>query len=193
MLIIFIILLLVLILPSHIVISYSDSLSVKLKLLYISIKLFPFPFKITKKLNKKVNIDKKSDPENKLRETLDNKGFFKNLKSLNKILGLSNEVSKKILRHIKINLIDLTLGVQGCDASEIAVKYGQCQILISNIVSRLNSISSVKKCRIIIYPDFIGTGKSIKFKIDIYSRAIFIIYELLVFSNIYAKMKNELK
>lgn len=187
---IILIIFLILFLSTHIIIEYDTKFTVKIKILFIKVRIFPLPFKLFNVFKKTTKYKPKKELKNKK-----SKRKLKNLlgiiKFIKKIIVPFSHTSKRILYHIKINEIYLNLGICGQDASEASIQYAKIQIVANNLLSRLTTIKNIKNLSINIYPNFIESETSVKFRIGISSRFVFILYELLIFSFKYAKMTTE--
>lgn len=182
----------ILFLPSHTIIEYNNELKVKLKILFIPIPIYPFPFKLPKKINSSHSNNKKNTTERKKTQTTNHGGFFETIRTLKKTLKLLKLTLKKILSHIKFKTLYLNLGIQGYDPADTAIKFGQAHILINNILSYISLNKNIKNLKINIYPVFFESNSTFYLKVDLHARAIFILYEIIIFALSYAKMSKKL-
>lgn len=184
--------LLILFLETHIVMEYEKEFTIKIKVLFIRFRIFPFPLKFFNiKKNKHYIKTSKKRESSHYRSKVDK--ILEAIKLLKKIIDPLTNTSKKILYHVNIEEIYINLGVNGGDAANTSIKYAHVQTIISNLLSRIVAIKNIKYLNINIYPNFINLENLLKFKIDISSRFIFILYELLIFSFKYVKMNDNAK
>ncbi len=209
-----------LVFPAHICIFYDSSFSIKIKILFISIRIFPFPANFIKNRNKK-KIDATKLNEKKIKKAKNGKkmkeenskknsncceqshsknqktiidgtlNILNKIKFFKKVLNLSFAHSKKVLKRLHFKINYLSIGISGENAADIAVKYGKYRIVLANLLSYFDNINHIKKENINIYPNFLECEDTLKMDIDISSRLIFILYEMMIFAKNYVKISNE--
>lgn len=200
-----------LVFPAHICIFYDSSFSIKIKILFISIRIFPFPANFIKNVNKK-KIDATKLNEKKMKEENSEKNsnyceqshnknqktiidgtlnILNKIKFFKKVLNLSFAHSKKVLKRLHFKINYLSIGISGENAADIAVKYGKYRMILANLLSYFDNINYIKKENINIYPNFLECEDTLKMDIDISSRLIFILYEMMLFAKNYVKISNE--
>lgn len=171
--------------PVTVVVSHKNSFHIYIKFIFIKIPILgsgKIPFKVTKN----ANLNFKTDTN------LDDTSLLKKINLAFKSVKLVYNHSKKIFKHMKINIGKLKLVVKGENAADTAIKCGKLSILVCNIFGFLASITDLELGNIEIYPDFLEKNELIEFDLSISSRLIFILYEFMIFSQNYAKILDEL-
>lgn len=186
LIILILIILIILFLPTHVILEYDKELAIKIKIMGFKFKIAPGPASGDKPLGGKKS---SKGTDSSILKVFRDKGAADSVKFILQVLKILNAASRKILRRTTINKIFLEIKVCGDDAADTALKYGKIQSGVNFAAGFISSVNTPKKYNINIYPDFTGNKTLCRFYIDIYARAFFILYEVVLFIIEYAKIR----
>lgn len=192
LIILILIILIILFLPTHVIFEYDKELAIKIKIMGFKFKIAPGLASGDKTLGGK-KASKGKGTDSSVLKIFRDKGVVDSFKFVLRVLKILNAASRKVLRRTTINEIFLEIKVCGDDAADTALKYGKIQSGVNFAAGFISSVNTPKKYNINIYPDFTGNKTLCRFYIDIYARAFFIIYEVVLFIKEYAKIRKEPK
>ena len=172
-LIIFLIITVMLFVPINVRISYGKKI-----VLDISIMSFKFNFSnfIKNKDNKK---SKSSNKKFKIKSN--NKGsLWKKLELLPKILLITKDTIKKIVKNISFKKFKLIVKIGLSDAANTAIKYGQASAFLYPMMSIVKEVFNPKNFIVDIMPNFLDEKINLDFECK-FSGNVFNIISLLIF------------
>lgn len=168
--------------------NYEEDFVLEAKWLFVRYKLYPPKEKKTEKKKKDTPKEPKKDSKPK-KEKKPNiiKRFYKN-QGLTGVIELINAAAtvmtgmfKRIFKSIIIDSMDIAMLVTGEDSAKTAVNYGEVCAAVFPAIGLICSTMRVKKHRINIRPDFIGSENKAYFNLVISVIPIKIINAAIIF------------
>ncbi|OJU09554.1 MAG: hypothetical protein BGN88_04330 [Clostridiales bacterium 43-6] len=148
---------LLLYLPVHIVIEYQNELKITAK--YLFLKYSIVPQKENKKSKKKDKQDETPKEQKEINE------FTKQKEKIHQVFELIKSVRDRlnsVKNHLRIKPLRLKLGINGTDAADTAIKYGEVCALVYPVLTYLASNIETKQYDVNIYADYHGTKTTLE-------------------------------
>lgn len=175
-LIIFLIIPVMLFVPINVRISYSKKIIFNINIMGIKINFSDF---IKNKNNKKSKSSKSSNKKFKINSN--NKfSLWKKLELLLKILLITKDTIKKIVKNISFKKFKLIVKIGLSDAANTAIKYGQASAFLYPLLEIIKEIFNPKNFVVNVVPDFLDEKVEVDFECE-FSGNIFDIISVLMF------------
>lgn len=145
-----------------------------LKFLFFKFRLYP-RVKKEKKSKKQKGQKNKAETERKKQNKSKPKGISYYIDKYGDIIKSVISAAKKLLAHISIGRLDVSVTVGGEDAATVAVEYGAVCAVVYPICSMIESNVDVKESSISIKPDFDAKTSSGTLYVDVRIKAFHVL------------------
>lgn len=175
------------------IMKYDDVFELEVRWLFIRYKLYPPKEKKDEKKDKNVKKEPKKDSKPKkekkpniIKKFYENQGLTGLIELISATASAVNGVFKRLFKSIIIHSMHIAMQVAGEDSAKTAVKYGEVCAAVFPAMGLICSTMRVKRYRIDIYPDFIGSENKAYFNavvsvipIKIINAAVILIFQVL--------------
>lgn len=172
-LIIFLIITVMLFVPINVRISYSKKIIFNINIMGIKINFSDFIKNKNNKKSKSSNKKFKINSNNKF-------SLCKKLELLPKILLITKDTIKKIVKNISFKKFKLIVKIGLSDAANTAIKYGQASAFLYPLLEIIKEVFNPKNFVVNVVPDFLDEKIEVNFECE-FSGNIFDIISLLIF------------
>lgn len=173
--------------------KYEDVFELEARWLFIRYKLYPPKEKKDEKKEKDVKKEPKKDSKpkkekkpNLIKKFYENQGLTGLIELISATASAVNGVFKRIFKSIVIDSMHIAMRVTGEDSAKTAVNYGEVCAAVFPAMGFICSTIRVKKYRIDISPDFIGSENKAYFSavvtvipIKIINAAVIFLFQVL--------------
>lgn len=172
-LIIFLIITVMLFVPINVRISYSKKIIFNINIMGIKINFSDFIKNKNNKKSKSSNKKFKINSNNKF-------SLCEKLELLPKILLITKDTIKKIVKNISFKKFKLIVKIGLSDAANTAIKYGQASAFLYPLLEIIKEVFNPKNFVVNVVPDFLDEKIEVNFECE-FSGNIFDIISLLIF------------
>ena len=172
-LIIFLIITVMLFVPINVRISYSKKIIFNINIMGIKINFSDFIKNKNNKKSKSSNKKFKINSNNKF-------SLCEKLELLPKILLITKDTIKKIVKNISFKKFKLIVKIGLSDAANTAIKYGQASAFLYPLLEIIKEIFNPKNFVVNVVPDFLNEKIEVDFECE-FSGNVFNIISLLIF------------
>lgn len=180
--------------------EYDEEFELEARWLFIKYRLYPPKEKksepkkkdVTKK-SKKDSKPKKEKKPNIIKRFYENQGLTGVVELINTAASVVNGMFKRIFKSIVIDSMEIAMQVTGGDSAITAINYGEVCATVFPAMGLICSTMRVKKYKVNIAPDFIGTQNKAYFSavvsvvpIKIVNAAIILVFQF--FFKVLAKL-----
>lgn len=172
-LIIFLIITVMLFVPINVRISYSKKIIFNINIMGIKINFSDFIKNKNNKKSKSSNKKFKINSNNKF-------SLCEKLELLPKILLITKDTIKKIVKNISFKKFKLIVKIGLSDAANTAIKYGQASAFLYPLLEIIKEVFNPKNFVVNVVPDFLDEKVEVDFECE-FSGNIFDIISVLMF------------
>lgn len=186
-------LMLILLSSARLCVKYDDDFKLSLRFWFIKINLYPQEKKDKKKKSKKDGNDNKTDSGNeKLKKSVDKKGYADTFVLIKNSLSELLKSLGTLVSHIRIKPLKLKLIMAGKDAADLAIEYGRLCAVFYPFLAYLCEIMTVNNKNIYIGVDYLKQDYELKLDLTVKIRVIFMLSFAVkaLFSLIKTKVKQ---
>lgn len=165
----------ILLVPVHAIVEWNKNLFIKIRFLFFRFSIIP-----NNKKKKKKSEPKKTDNTGKKEHKSSEKK--KEKKSLEEIVDLITDLSKKYgpgvkmtFKTLRIHVMEGFWKITADDAAQCAIKYGRICASINSITAFFQNIIKIEKQKFRIYPDFASDEDEIRGRLDFQITPMFVI------------------
>ncbi|NLX94475.1 MAG: DUF2953 domain-containing protein [Clostridiales bacterium] len=168
--------------------QYNEDFELEVRWLFIKYKLYPPKEKKPKKEKKEDSKDNKKDKKpkkakkpNPLKKFYENQGMTGVIDLISATASVVNGRFKRIFKSVVINSLVIAMQVTGEDSAKTAMNYGEVCAAVFPAVGLMCSTMRVKRYKINITPDFIGSENKAYFSAVISVIPIRIVNAAIIF------------
>lgn len=165
--------------PLRLELRYQESLFIKIRYLFFSAQMVPPKKKKKKKKHKKGKASgkkqKKTEKKSPFSDIIKERGLKGFLRFLREVGKIAVKLLKRLLRHVVVHKLSVSVLAAGADAADTALNYGKVCGVVYPVVGFLVGNTHCKQYHVSVSPGFHEKESAVDFEARLSIRIIFLL------------------